>query len=349
MGPCKVGGGDGGGSGVFSLQALSEPVRGLHGGWQHPATSGGASGLLQSTMGVGMAQTAPAGLGQQRSLGGQPSADTGVACVPASAVAAQQLHAQQHCQQQHWQSQPAGAAAAGAPPPSLLLELMARQVLQEQQAALQAQQPAWEPPPFVIEHPDIQSLATMHPSLAGQIRQLSQQLQVVQAQLAVALPAASQQQPQTQHPTLQRGQPTWQPQQQQQTQQQQSPGGAFTAKDVLAAFAAGKQQSGQPLGAAPGQLALPAQLHQLLERAGWSPPPQSTFMPGTSSGGGGSFAAASALDPDPCSLLEHLSAALQAAGGSESLPQPYAPGAPSVQDMIALLSSAGSLGYQLQV
>jgi hypothetical protein len=285
----------GGSSGneLLSLQAQS----GLHGGWQHPATSGGASGLLQATMAA--AQIVPAGLGQQHSLGGQPCAGSGAARAPACAAAAQQQHAQQHGQQQPRQSQP---ARAEAPQSSLLLELMARQLLQEQQAALQAQPSTWEAPPLVLEHPDVHALAAMYPSLTGQIRQLSQQLQMVQAQLAVALPAALEQQPRMQHPALMQ-------------QQQQSLGGGFTAEDVLAAFEAGKQLSEQPPGAATDLLALPAPLQQVLERAGWAPPLHPACKPGNSSiGGDGSFPAATVLEPDPSSLLEHLSATLQAAG-----------------------------------
>lgn len=91
--------------------------------------------------------------------------------------------------------------AAGGQPSSTLLEQMARRVLLSSGGQGGAQRSsqgaasgppngatAWAPPSDVKDHPEAQSLAAVYPELAAQIQQLSQQLQAVQAQLAMVMP-----------------------------------------------------------------------------------------------------------------------------------------------------------------
>ncbi|KAL4451581.1 hypothetical protein ABPG75_007243 [Micractinium tetrahymenae] len=91
--------------------------------------------------------------------------------------------------------QPGGS---GGQPSSTLLEQMARRVLLNSsgQGGSQGAAPgplgggggSWVPPSDVREHPEAQALAAVYPELAAQIQLLSQQLQAVQAQLALVMP-----------------------------------------------------------------------------------------------------------------------------------------------------------------
>lgn len=95
------------------------------------------------------------------------------------------------------------SAGTAGQPSSTLLEQMARRVLlssggqggaprgsQGGAAGSPGGTRSWSPPSNVKDHPEAQALASVYPELAAQIQLLSQQLQAVQAQLAMVMPSS---------------------------------------------------------------------------------------------------------------------------------------------------------------